>query len=106
MGFLFSFFVGHLFDKRRKRFGSELNLWSAAIGPPLVIFLSGVTIGGLVNFLTHASILNPSFGLVEEFYDWLFKPVFWLVIMGAPISVLLGLFYFFIFRKLNSRNIY
>ena len=106
LGFLSSLFVGHLFDRRRKRFGSVLKLASAAVGVPLVIFLSGVTIGVLVNFLINASFLNPSFGLFEEFYDWLFKPLFWLLILGAPISVLLGLFYFLAFCRINpgSRN--
>ena len=70
LGFLLSLFVGHLFDRRRKRFGSVLKLASSAVGVPLVIFLSGVTIGVLVNFLINASFLNPSFGLFEEFYDW------------------------------------
>ena len=101
LGFLSSIFVGHLFDRRRKRFGSGLKLVSSAVVVPLVIFLSGVTIGGLVNFIINASFLNPSFGLFEEFYDWLFKPLFWLFVLGAPISVLLGLIYFLAFIRLN-----
>jgi hypothetical protein len=104
LGFFFSFFVGHLFDKRRKRDGTELKVLSAAIPAPLVIFLSGVTIGGLVNFLTHASFSNPSFSLYEDFYRFMAVPLFVLVMFGAPISVLVGLSYFYIFRRLKSKK--
>jgi hypothetical protein len=104
LGFFSSFFVGHLLDKRRKRDGTELKVLSAAIRAPLVIFLSGVTIGGLVNFLTHASFSNPSFSLYEDFYRFMAVPLFVLVMFGAPISVLVGLSYFYIFRRLKSKK--
>ena len=56
---------------------------TSAVVVPLVIFLIGLTIGGLVNFIINASFLNPIFGLFEELYDWLFKPLFWLFVLGA-----------------------
>jgi hypothetical protein len=103
-GFLSTFFIGHLFDQRRKKYNYDLDIRSAAIYAPLVIFTGGAIIGTLLNFAFSASIINPSFGLWEEFYDWLFKPLLWLLIFGVPKSILLGLLYYFVFCRLNPKN--
>ena len=103
-GFLSSFFIGHLFDQHRKKYSYDLNIRSAAIYAPFVIFTGGATIGALLNFVFSASIINPSFGLWEEFYDWLFKPLLWLLIFGIPISILLGFLYYFLFFRINSKK--
>ncbi len=61
---------------------------------PFLIFVSGVVAAVLVNFIYQGLILNSEAGLSDNFHAWFIKPFYWLMLIGAPASIVTGVIYF------------
>jgi hypothetical protein len=55
---------------------------------PFIIFISGVFSGALANYYFNGS--------PQTFFDWFIKPIYWLCLIGSPLSIILGMIIFFI----------
>ena len=74
------------------------------LGTPIV-FLSGAVLGCLANFFHSANLSNPYFGYWNEIVDWLLKPLYWLLIIGLPSSLVIGVLYGASYLKLKKVNL-
>lgn len=61
---------------------------------PLLIFISGVLGGVLVNFVYQGLMLDYGAGFYNNFHAWFIKPFYWLLLIGAPASIVVGVIYF------------
>ncbi len=61
---------------------------------PLLIFVSGVLGGVLVNFVYQGLILDSAAGISNNFHTWFIKPFYWLMLIGAPASIVVGVIFF------------
>ncbi len=82
VGALASIGAGLFFDLR---FQSPQFLLAALVFPP-IIFISGALVGSLANFAVNGHFVDA--------YDWFVKPLFWLAVVGLPLSMIIGSFYF------------
>jgi hypothetical protein len=64
-----------------------------------VIFISGVMVAVIVNLFVLGNIFNPIYSISNELRSWVFKPFFWLIVIGAPMSVLVGGFFRIIYTR-------
>lgn len=91
LGSITCFLCGFLLD--RKLLGKETT-WKSKIFYSPVIFLSGVLIGCLLNFLINAKTFNSISSMGDSFFDWFVKPAFWLSYIGIPASLIVGIICF------------
>jgi len=68
----------------------------------LLIYVSGVVAGSLLNLAISANLHDPVFGLSDQFYDWLGKPLLAFASFGMPIFLAYSLAYYFLSRILWS----
>jgi hypothetical protein len=91
IGFLASLILAVLLDGFKKPKKQPCLLLNPLIF--IMIFLFGAVVGGITNLFLNGEILSPPFGLMEEVWDWLGKPLFWLLAFGIPCAALIGLAY-------------
>lgn len=58
---------------------------------PATIFVFGSLIGCLANFIIN--------GQLQDFFSWFVKPIYWLVVVGLPSSLIIGSTYFLFTKK-------
>lgn len=89
IGVFSAIIAGVYFDRMKPATG----FLKTALILPAIIFFLGAVIGCLVNF-----VLN---GQLQDFFSWFVKPMYWLVIIGLPLSLFFGSAYFFLSKKLR-----
>lgn len=101
IGYLACLTIARCFDHLRK-FKRKPNL---LVDPFLfvTIFLFGAAMGSLVNFFMNGDIFSPPFGLLNEAWVWLGKPLYWLTIFGVPCALLIGFIHTAMCRWLWAR---
>ncbi len=70
------------------------KLFPRLVFNPFLIFVSGVLGGVIVNFIYQGLILSSEIALVDNFHSWFIKPFYWLMVIGGPASILVGLIYY------------
>ena len=75
------------FDRKKT---TEPFLKTALIWPA-TIFVFGSLIGCWANF-----VINGQF---QDFFSWFLKPVYWLAVVGLPLSLIIGLSYFLFAKR-------
>ncbi len=88
-GILTSILIAFLFFGRRVQRNS---FWMNALVAPLGIFLPGAMVGCALNFLLNATMAQPNFSLI---YEWFLKPLTWICYLGSVYSLILGIILFF-----------
>lgn len=68
----------------------------ATVLSSFAVFVIGSVVGCLLNF-TFWYFASPV-GQVE-FFDYFFKPLYWLVIVGVPAAAVVGVSYFYFAKK-------
>jgi hypothetical protein len=68
------------------------------------IFLLGAVMGCLANLVINGDLLSPSFGHLEEIFDWVWKPLFYLSSFGIPCAALIGFTYTAVWRWFWARR--
>ena len=84
--------AGVFFD--RKSWGQSF-VSAGLIIPPLV-FLFGAVAGTLSNYAFN--------GEARDAFDWLGKPMYWLSLVGLPLSIIIGSFYFGFVKVWKDRH--
>ena len=67
------------------------------------IYLAGVAIGCLTNLFVMGQPLAPHFGIAAEVWDYVGKPAFWLVTIGTPCAIMIGIAQFLFTKLLRIR---
>lgn len=80
------------FDERRKSLHNELSFRSTQF-VAFKIFLIGACTGSFLNFILQGRIFSPPLGLYAEFVAWFVRPIFWLGLIGSPLSILTAVIY-------------
>lgn len=73
----------------RKQLNRSFLTYGMAI--PFAVFLTGALSGGCINFFLEAV---SSGAWSKSFFDYFFKPFFWLCYLGAPSSLIVGSAYY------------
>lgn len=101
VGIFTTLLVGWIIDRRRKK---PINLWRAAYTAPC-IFLLGCLGASIFNVFYNGRVFNPDYGFFKEIGDWFLKPMYWFVIVGTPLSVVIGCTYYGIRRMIQRGEI-
>ena len=83
----------------------SMSILSRLTFNPFLIFVSGVLAGVLVNFIYQGLILDPEAGVADNFHTWFIKPFYWLMLIGGPSSIVVGLVYYplsFVLEKIRK----
>lgn len=97
--FLIPIGAGYFVAIRAARFGdSELTANPPGIVRTVLVlvtvFVLGVLSGCLMNAVVNGELAHPPFGFAAELRDWAVKLAFWLLLIGVPCAVLVGLAHF------------
>ncbi len=84
------------------------KIFSKIIFNPFLIFVSGILTGTFINFLYQGIFLDPTVILEDNFHTWFIKPFSWLMLVGGPSSIIVGIIYYpltIVMDRINtSRN--
>ncbi len=98
IGFILSLFTGIIATFIFAEFVSQqphsTRTFSRVIFNPLLIFTCGIFSGVIVNFLYQGLLLNSDQNFMSNFHIWFVKPFYWLMLIGAPASLVVGMVYF------------
>jgi hypothetical protein len=67
------------------------------------IFLFGVTAACITNLFAMGQPFTPHFSLASEVRDYVGKPAFWLVTIGTPCAIMIGIVQFLVTKLVRSR---
>jgi hypothetical protein len=72
----------------------SVKLFPRLVFNPFLIFVSGVVASVIVNFFYQGLLLNSDLGIAENFHSWFIKPFYWIMLIGGPFSIAVGLIYY------------
>ena len=94
---LFSIIADRKFVIERARFGITL------LGS-ICIYTFSILPALLTNLVINANIFSAPTDLMDDFWDYMVKPGFWLYSVGVPCAMAISLGYFVFFRLLERRK--
>lgn len=95
VGMVITLALGYFFDDGLLFSSDRFRLWLAAP----VMFMGGVLLGCLVNvFMMKSHWVTPQ----EGFSNYFVKPVWWLNLIGLPMSLLVSHLFSWIWRSLGK----